>query len=437
MQLFQTCATSVPNHATSVDVIKQRQALSNSKQKAQTAASQQFCNLIFFSNIRQQLSVHQKDVTMVKTVHKIDPNPDTVIILKNSLSDFAVWDLPDVANLGDITPTPTDDLVSIKDVTPESIAVSDNIWGFSYRSKLKGKKGKKAGMARKRYSQSEIQGTEPGLDQEILQEVGFATVSGQKKEEIANLDAVRNVTTTVASHKVDIEVTDGPSSSLPGSLFGSGVAEKLTESHAAMSSGVDSELNAGSQAERSIEASPGSSSITLSEEMPVPSPADEEGTHYHVSSRHLILASKHFRRMMSNEKWMEGIRQEDGLFYMRPDGWDASVFLILLNVLHLRNRSVPRVIDLETMAKVAVLADFYKCEEAVEICATMWIEDLKTKQPIPTSYCRDLMLWMCVARVFGLSREFKQTTAIALFHSKESICTLGLPIWPTIAGKCP
>lgn len=66
---------------------------------------------------------------------------------------------------------------------------------------------------------------------------------------------------------------------------------------------------------------------------------------------------------------------------------------MLLNIFHLQTKQVPRVINLELLAKVDVLVDYYECGEAIEMFTAMWINEVK-KTAIPSVYCRDLVLWI-------------------------------------------
>jgi hypothetical protein len=157
---------------------------------------------------------------------------------------------------------------------------------------------------------------------------------------------------------------------------------------------------------------------------------EEEEVHYHVSSIILKTASPKFASMLSGEIWKEGIRnEEDGCYYILAENWDAEAFLILLNVLHLRNRQVPRSVSLSMLTKIAVLADYYNCTEAIELSTEIWVKDLKDTTPIPSNYCRDLILWMCIAWVLRLPQEFMQATGIAIRQStREELPTFDLPI---------
>lgn len=154
-----------------------------------------------------------------------------------------------------------------------------------------------------------------------------------------------------------------------------------------------------------------------------------EEVHYYVSSRHLTLASTRFKHMLSEERWKEGVRDKiDGRYHVSAEGWDAEAFLLVLEVLHHHNRKVPRTISLEMLAKVAVLVDDYDCAEALESYTERWIENLRMISPIPSHFCRDLMLWMCIAWVFRLPQEFSRTTTVAIRRGVQELPTLGLPI---------
>ncbi|KAK3208892.1 hypothetical protein GRF29_69g21024 [Pseudopithomyces chartarum] len=156
---------------------------------------------------------------------------------------------------------------------------------------------------------------------------------------------------------------------------------------------------------------------------------DEEAIHYHVSAQHLSLASTRFEGMLSGRNWKEGVPDKiDGLYHISAEDWDADALLILLNVVHHRNRQVPRSVSLEMLAKITVLIDYYDCAEAVELCTERWVDQLKRTSPVPSRFCRNLMLWMCIAWVLKLPHEFRKTTIIAINRKEQELSTLGLPI---------
>lgn len=65
---------------------------------------------------------------------------------------------------------------------------------------------------------------------------------------------------------------------------------------------------------------------------------------------------------------------------------DQSIMFIVLNIIHGRNRLVPKHADLEILTKLAILVDKYQMVEAVESFSSPWINDLVTKKPLPTGF---------------------------------------------------
>jgi hypothetical protein len=162
---------------------------------------------------------------------------------------------------------------------------------------------------------------------------------------------------------------------------------------------------------------------------------EEAEVSYYVSRRHLVSASSTLDRMISGTDWKEGIRDEnDGLYHVSARDWDSEALLYMLQILHLRNGQVPRTIPLEMLAKIAVLIDFYDCAEALESFTERWIEYLRGTAPVPSYFCRDLMLWMCIAWVLKLPQEFVQTTTVAIRRDDQELSTLGLPIVTCVGG---
>jgi hypothetical protein len=162
---------------------------------------------------------------------------------------------------------------------------------------------------------------------------------------------------------------------------------------------------------------------------------EDEGVHYHVSSRHLMLVSPMFKRALTKDGFAESERHEsDGMFHIEAADWDAEAFLIVLRIIHLRNKHVPRMVTLEMLAKIAVVVDYYDCKEAVELFAEQWIGQLK-RIAIPKFYCRDLVLWIWVAWVFDQTEQFQQATAVAINQSTEHVRTMELPIPARVSGK--
>lgn len=302
---------------------------------------------------------------MPLVVHEIDPNPDTIIILKNPSKYFAVWDESIKAPE---PPGPVPDQIGAQPgVSADGKSASP---ASSRKINLKASKRK----ARRRFSWNDD--GKPPVTEEPAAASHHSSFGGEPSSQNAH-----------------------PPESGPNEMYINDGGEKS---------------ESGSQFEE---------------------PTEEEEIHYLVSSRHLTLASPWFRRNMAGD-WCEANRDPaDGMFHMWTEDWDEEAFLILLSIFHLRTRRVPQTVSLEMLAKIAVLVDYYEPEEAIELFTNMWLDDLRGKAPVPSTYCRDLMLWMWISQVFNLADVFTQTTLVALKESTESMQTLDLPLHPGIARE--
>ena len=121
--------------------------------------------------------------------------------------------------------------------------------------------------------------------------------------------------------------------------------------------------------------------ITLSNEDPQPSdtetdlstllfpdstiyvPEEQSEVHFRVSSKHLILSSHYFKTMLKGP-WKEA----DPLWYhqIEAEDFDEDTFLTVMYLIHGRHRSVPKILNLEQLAKTAVIIDYYECHEVAE-----------------------------------------------------------------------
>ncbi|KAI9040200.1 BTB/POZ domain-containing protein [Aspergillus affinis] len=164
-------------------------------------------------------------------------------------------------------------------------------------------------------------------------------------------------------------------------------------------------------------------------EEPVDEPAEEPEENcfrIQVSAKHLILASSAFKKILTGG-WKESITYlQEGSVEITADSWDLDALLLMLRIIHCQSYQIPRKLTLEMLAKVAVLADYYDCREAVDFFADTWINALD--DIIPTTYSRDLILWLWVAWYFHLPAKFKEATSTAMSLSNGWIDNLGLPI---------
>ncbi|KAJ5354043.1 hypothetical protein N7541_006607 [Penicillium brevicompactum] len=122
-------------------------------------------------------------------------------------------------------------------------------------------------------------------------------------------------------------------------------------------------------------------------------PDDDSPTVYiQVSAKHIMLASPVFKAMLTGG-WKESVQiSQKGYVEVMADGWDLESFFLILRIIHGQYYQVQRNVTLETLAKVAVIADFYGCKEALHVMADIWVTGLQEK--IPDEYCRDLLLWV-------------------------------------------
>ncbi|KAL3472861.1 hypothetical protein BJX99DRAFT_261927 [Aspergillus californicus] len=157
-------------------------------------------------------------------------------------------------------------------------------------------------------------------------------------------------------------------------------------------------------------------------EEPIEKPAEEASGKIfciQVSAKHLTLASPVFKQNL-NGGW-----KEKGSVEIFAEGWDIDAFLVLLRVIHCQNSQLPQTLSLEMLANVAIIADHYKCKDAIGILKDIWIKGLP--EPDTTPLSRNLMQWLWVAFFYELPDQFKQTTSTAMSSSEGCIDSLGFP----------
>uniref|UniRef100_L2GBU8 BTB domain-containing protein n=1 Tax=Colletotrichum fructicola (strain Nara gc5) TaxID=1213859 RepID=L2GBU8_COLFN len=134
----------------------------------------------------------------------------------------------------------------------------------------------------------------------------------------------------------------------------------------------------------------------------------------------------YFKKALS-ELWAKTlVHSEDGRRHLQAADWDADALLILMQIFHARTKNIPRSVDLEQLAKIAVLVDYYKCHDTVEFFATLWIHSLQEQLSLQCN--RELILWLLVSVVFRRDDLFQAVTKIAVTKSKGPLPTLELPV---------
>jgi hypothetical protein len=152
-----------------------------------------------------------------------------------------------------------------------------------------------------------------------------------------------------------------------------------------------------------------------------------------VSSKHLVLASSYFKHNLGSGLAESCTLQSKGHVELPMDGQGLSETLIVMNIIHNRNRQVPPNVNLDTLTKIAVLVDYLECHEAIEPFSDMWIAQLEMFTGIPNDYSRALVQWLCISLVFDKPTIFNPTSFTVINHATGPIETLGLPI--RVEGK--
>ncbi|CAG8978375.1 hypothetical protein HYALB_00010394, partial [Hymenoscyphus albidus] len=134
-----------------------------------------------------------------------------------------------------------------------------------------------------------------------------------------------------------------------------------------------------------------------------------------VSSRHLSLASNVFKAML-RQNFQEGNELSlNGTVTINLPEDNPAAFEILMNIIHAKNRSIPKKVTLQMLAELAILVDKYRMHESTGFLADMWIAELE--EDIPHKMCEDLMLWMAITYVFRHEEHFEDVTATARYYT--------------------
>lgn len=161
-----------------------------------------------------------------------------------------------------------------------------------------------------------------------------------------------------------------------------------------------------------------------------------------VSSKHMSLASPFFQNKFGRQSSSSNsgaVVQSDGRVHVRLRGFDPTAVTTVVNIIHSRGLRAPKALDLETLAKVAVVVDALQCYEAVEAYADRWIARLAPSAASSAAAAarsdRDLVLWVFVTYVFQQPDLFRAATRQAISRSTGTLKTFGLPLRKDVIGK--
>ncbi|KAJ5661175.1 uncharacterized protein N7484_000547 [Penicillium longicatenatum] len=152
-----------------------------------------------------------------------------------------------------------------------------------------------------------------------------------------------------------------------------------------------------------------------------------------VSAKHLMFASPVFKKILTGG-WKESITFfQKGSVEITAETWDIEALVIVLRAIHGQHHLIPQKLTLEMLAKVAVIADYYECKNALYLLTDMWIKNME--ETLSPAGSRDLILWLWIAWFFQLPTQFESSTSIAMSQSADCIDTLGLPIPDSVIGS--
>jgi hypothetical protein len=281
------------------------------------------------------------------TVHDIVSNADTIINLKNPCNGFADWGQP---------------------VSSSSVETEKAIRGSFSGKKKKSKKSKA------------LESSDSILNIPVAESVNTGRLNNALPED-RNSDPIAVIKEN-NSKGVDQRLSSaGPSDAEHALAVPEAVAPAdIGKEGSALSVTKNNARYVGSVSEATTE------------------PTQESQIQFRVCAGNLMSASPWFNRILKKNGWMESTcNTEVRMFHISAEDWDEDAFAILMNVFHLRNRRVPRSITLEMLAKIAVLADYYECEESIQLFVDVWVADLREKTPVPHTYCRNLILWLWIS----------------------------------------
>ncbi|KAF4496384.1 hypothetical protein FAGAP_7457 [Fusarium agapanthi] len=145
----------------------------------------------------------------------------------------------------------------------------------------------------------------------------------------------------------------------------------------------------------------------------------------------LMTCDEKVFKAMLDGPFSESIRNKDNLFEVKTFEWNAEALVILLDIIHGHHRSLPQKVELDILVEIAMLCDYYQCEEIAETFADRWITAFGEDRPYDEEAT---MNWMFIAWVFQRKQLFNSMVDATLQHSKVPVHT-DLPLPSMIVEK--
>ncbi|CAG7561256.1 unnamed protein product [Fusarium equiseti] len=158
-----------------------------------------------------------------------------------------------------------------------------------------------------------------------------------------------------------------------------------------------------------------------------PAAADSK-VHIRVSSHHLKLASRPFRKMLEGP-WKEASSSEP-LRQINATGWDVMAFAIVLDAIHGRHQGIPERLNPALVTRIATVIDYYECHDALHVYFDRWLTSNDSMTISTCALHKKTLMCLYVAWVFSDEAAFNHTSRVILRLSEglSRIDTSDIPL---------
>ncbi|KAI0812021.1 hypothetical protein GGR55DRAFT_608505 [Xylaria sp. FL0064] len=154
---------------------------------------------------------------------------------------------------------------------------------------------------------------------------------------------------------------------------------------------------------------------------------------FKASSKHLILASDYFKKMLGGQ-WKESTTiHEDGLRHSVLENFNVDAVALVLRVIHGKVLGMPRNLPLELLLEIARVVDYLGCFEVMSFYTSTWVRHIESEIPVKSTV--KLLHWICIAAIFRENAVFKRCTRTVMIESRTEIPSLGLPVLGMISDE--
>ncbi|KAM0551759.1 hypothetical protein ACHAPJ_008327 [Fusarium lateritium] len=152
-----------------------------------------------------------------------------------------------------------------------------------------------------------------------------------------------------------------------------------------------------------------------------------------VSSCHLTLASPVFKKMLQGP-WSEATPQSvsptsstSPSREITATGWNAHALVVVLNIIHCQNHGVPKKVSPSFLAHIAVIVDYYQCDEAILVAVEMWKKECFH---LPKVYGKEAIVWLYIGWAFSSPDLFSKMARFIVQRGQglEFVKTNNLPV---------